>query len=58
MLPLTEYLKLAFQGEAGRDGLSLPGPAGPPGPPGPIINLQDVSSDLLSPAIFYQTAEG
>lgn len=57
MLPLTEYLKLVFQGEAGRDGLSLPGPAGPPGPPGPIINLQDVSSALLSPAILYRTVE-
>lgn len=33
------------QGEAGRDGLSLPGPPGPPGPPGQILNLQDVSSD-------------
>lgn len=49
-LPLTEHVQLWLylfcffpQGEAGRDGLSLPGPPGPPGPPGQIFNLQDVS---------------
>lgn len=52
-LPLTEHIKLIFlfsQGEAGRDGLSLPGPPGPPGPPGQIFNLQDVS---IQPHFFF-----
>lgn len=44
-----KLIKLVFQGEAGRDGLSLPGLPGPPGPPGPIINLQDVNSENYSP---------
>lgn len=35
-----------FQGEAGKDGLSVHGPPGPPGPPGAILNLQEVSSDI------------
>lgn len=40
-------VKFVFQGESGRDGLSLPGPPGPPGLPGPITNLQDVSGDFI-----------
>lgn len=45
-----QLIQLVFQGEAGRDGLGVHGPPGPPGPPGAIINLQEVSSDIDSPA--------
>lgn len=40
---MSNLLFFFSQGEAGQDGLSLPGPPGPPGPPGQIFNLQDVS---------------